>query len=126
MIRPVLGPAIPVVPAAESRTPPEVGRPFIEVLGETRPRAGPAPPPSKVLDLAPPAQPVRDLVTGALDAEREIDAVLAAARAGQTFSAAELLALQAKVFRYTQAVEVMSRAADRLIGAMKQTLGTQV
>jgi hypothetical protein len=37
-----------------------------------------------------------------------------------------LIALQATVFRYSQTVEVISSAADRVVGAIKQTLGTQV
>ena len=31
-----------------------------------------------------------------------------------------------RVFRYSQAVEVVSRATDKLVGAVKQTMGTQV
>jgi hypothetical protein len=59
-------------------------------------------------------------------AETKIDAVLEAAARGKTFSPTELLALQAAVFRYSQTVEVVSRVADRLVGAIKQTMGTQV
>jgi len=55
-----------------------------------------------------------------------VDTLLAAAATGKTFSPAELLALQATVFRYSQAVEVVSRATDKLIGAVKQTMSTQV
>jgi hypothetical protein len=62
-----------------------------------------------------------------LATEAKIDALIASAATGKkTFSAGELLALQATVFRYSQTVEVISRAADRLVGAIKQTLGTQV
>jgi hypothetical protein len=61
-----------------------------------------------------------------LDGERRVDALLAAAARGKTFSPSELIALQATVFRYSQAVEVVSRATDKLVGAVKQTLGTQV
>ncbi len=68
----------------------------------------------------------RGLVQGAFDAERELDAVMKAARGGKTFSANELLELQTKVFRYSQAVEIVSRGTDRLVGAVKQALGTQV
>ena len=77
---------------------------------------------------APPsgASAIRGVLQGALDAEKKIDAVLAAASRGKTFSASELLAMQATVFRYSQTVEVVSRLADRLVGAVKQTLGTQV
>ena len=38
----------------------------------------------------------------------------------------EIRALQATVFRASQAVEVVSRATDKLVGAVKQTVGTQV
>ena len=60
----------------------------------------------------------------AVAAERNLDTLLAAAARGKTFSPGELLALQATVFRYSQAVEVVSRATDKLVGAVKQTMGT--
>jgi hypothetical protein len=116
-IAPVFGPPISVpLDDVASRAPP-TGRSFPEVLEQR------APP--RAIE-APAERPVRALLEGALDAERELDAVVAAARAGRTFSPAELLELQAKVFRYTQAVEVMSRATDRVVGALKQALATQV
>lgn len=66
------------------------------------------------------------MAESALRAEQRVDALIAAAGRGRTFSAAELIALQATVFRYSQTIEVISRAADRLVGSVKQTLGTQV
>jgi hypothetical protein len=69
---------------------------------------------------------VRAVLEKTLDGERRVDTLLAAAARGKTFSPSELIALQATVFRYSQAVEVVSRAADKLVGAVKQTLGTQV
>jgi hypothetical protein len=90
--------------------PPAVDRP----RPGAAPRAGPSP------------SPVRALVEGALAAERRVETLLVAAARGKTFSPTELLALQASVFRYAQAVEVVSRAADKLVGAVKQTMGTQV
>ena len=112
---------------------------FIEVLGELRyARTGaqappPAPPTTaavRATQAAPPAAPAsavwERLAEQALAADRQIEAIIAAARRGQTFSAAELLSLQLQVFRYAQTVEVISRATDKLIGALKQTLGTQV
>jgi hypothetical protein len=65
-------------------------------------------------------------LTGAAQGEARLDAILEAAARGKTFTPAELLAMQATVFRYSQTVEVVSRATDRLVGAVKQTLGTQV
>jgi hypothetical protein len=120
-IAPVFGPRISVPPDdAAAHAPPESGRSFPEVLQGVS-RAPPRP-----VEPLPPQAPARALLVGALDAERELDAVVAAARAGRTFSAAELLELQTKVFRYTQTVEVMSRATDRVVGALKQALATQV
>jgi hypothetical protein len=34
--------------------------------------------------------------------------------------------LQSLVFRYAQTVEIVSRVADRVVGAVKQTLSAQV
>jgi hypothetical protein len=76
---------------------------------------------------APPrAAPGRALFERAIGAERNMDVLLQAAATGRTFRPGELLALQAAVFRYSQTVEVVSRVADRLVGAIKQTMGTQV
>jgi len=81
-------------------------------------------PPAEARGGAP--APMRALLERTLDSERRVDTLLAAAARGKTFSPSELLALQATVFKYSQAVEVVSRAADKLVGAVKQTLGTQV
>jgi hypothetical protein len=114
---------------------------FASVLGE-RVAIGPTPaaaatPPSSVArgvraptgraaSSTPPPSPVRALLERTLGAERRVDTLLAAAARGKTFSPAELLALQASVFRYAQTVEIVSRATDKLVGAVKQTMGTQV
>lgn len=101
--------------------------------------ASPAPPPP----VAPAAKPaaakpevakpegtfgpgVARVLTNALGGERRLDALLEAAARGRTFTASELLAMQTTVFRYSQTVELLSRATDRLVGAVKQTLGTPV
>ncbi len=52
--------------------------------------------------------------------------MLEAAAKRRSFSANELLAIQVQVFRYSQTVEVISRATDKLVGGVKQALGTQV
>jgi len=130
----------PAPPAATTSRSAGLKRPrtFTSVLGErvgTAPAAAaPAPPPPPVIrapttraaSAAPPPSPVRALLERTLGAERRVDTLLAAAARGKTFSPAELLALQASVFRYSQAVEVVSRATDKLVGAVKQTMGTQV
>jgi hypothetical protein len=51
--------------------------------------------------------------------ERRLDLILDAAARGKTFTPAELLGMQATVFRYSRSVEVLSRATDRLVGTVK-------
>jgi hypothetical protein len=110
------------------------GRSFLEVLQEGGPRKpeGPKPPPprtTKPLPVAPSsplARGVARVLENAATGEARLDKILDAAARGKTFTPAELLAMQATVFRYSQTIEVISRATDRLVGAVKQTLGTQV
>jgi hypothetical protein len=109
-------------------------RAFAAVLGDrvvtapARPPAAAAAPAPEPRGPPPRAAPgaVHALLERTLRGERQVDALLAAAARGKTFSPSELLALQATVFRYSQTVEVVSRATDKLVGAVKQTLGTQV
>lgn len=68
---------------------------------------------------------LKSIAQGAMRVERELDRVLAAAAGGKTFSPDELLQLQAKVFRYSQTVEILSRGTDRLLGGVKQLLQQQ-
>ena len=85
------------------------------------PKPSPGAPTSK-----PEGSAVRALLERVVASENRVDSLVRAAASGKTFSPAELLALQASVFRYSQTVEVVSRVADRLVGAIKQTLGTSV
>jgi hypothetical protein len=112
--------------------PSDAGRPrrsFAAVLGE---QGGIKPEPHRTqATAAPGAGPqagsgVRALLEHVVGTENRVDVLLRAAARGKTFSPAELLALQASVFRYSQTVEVASRVADRLVGAIKQTVGTSV
>jgi hypothetical protein len=97
---------------------------FAATLSAAPPRPIAAHPPAASTPRAPGAG--RALFERALGAERNMDVLLQAAATGKTFRPGELLALQASVFRYSQTVEVVSRVADRLVGAIKQTMGTQV
>jgi len=108
----------------------------VQVLRE----GGAASPPATAVGPAPSTTPTRAgsaatsplargiarALEGATAGEARIDAILDAAAKGKTFTAGELLAMQATVFRYSQTIEVLSRATDRLVGAVKQTLGTSV
>jgi hypothetical protein len=85
------------------------------------PAAGPARP-RVVEDAAPIRRVFVDLVEG----ERRLDRVVQAAMQGREFTVQELIGIQAMVFRHVQEMEVVSRLVDRLTGAVKTTLQTQV
>jgi hypothetical protein len=106
-----------------STAPPE-GRgslPFSVILREGAGGTSIAPPPIPATGHA-----MLGLLARAADSERAIDGFFRAAARGRTFTPGQLLAVQATVARYAQTVEVVSRGADRLMGAIKQTIGTQV
>lgn len=103
-----LGPRAPVAAAAPKAA---VGSPAAPAARAAAPAAG---------------GPVRAMLERAVGAEKQVDALLEAAARGKTFTPAQLLGMQATVARYSQTVEVVSRVADRLVGAIKQTMGTQV
>jgi len=52
--------------------------------------------------------------------------VLAAARAGRTFTSGELLALQAEAYRCAQVVDLGAKLAEQGAQSVKQALATQV
>jgi hypothetical protein len=131
-----IAPSSPAVnPSAAVKGSAAPGRPFVAVLDERLQSAAKTPPMISAATAAPtatlsapgsPAGPVRAMLERAMGSEKQIDALLDAAARGKTFKPGELLAMQATVARYSQTVEVVSRVADRLVGAIKQTIGTQV
>jgi septum formation topological specificity factor MinE len=76
--------------------------------------------------VAPPPGLARAALASVERARERLDAVLAAARRGRTFSAQELLALQADAYRYSQTVEVAARVVEHGAQAVKQAVNTQV
>ncbi|MBI5479207.1 MAG: hypothetical protein HY906_10140 [Deltaproteobacteria bacterium] len=143
-----IGPArgAPGAPPGIRTRPPE--RSFGEVLGEVAGRrpaeAGPAQLPTGVGPARGPAdvaasptavgpargrdgpQQIRRLHGDLVEGERRMDQVIRSALSGRDFSMQELIAIQATVLRHTQEVEAVSRVLDRLTGAVKTTLQTQV
>jgi hypothetical protein len=57
--------------------------------------------------------------------ERVMHQALQGARAGRDFSAAELIALQAGVYRYSEAVDLASKLVDRTTSGVKTVLQGQ-
>jgi hypothetical protein len=108
--------SVPVTPNAD--------RPiFSTVLHQGTPPSA-MPTPQSSVDHA--TRALTALVENTVSAGTRVDTMLAAARAGKTFSPTQLLALQNEVFRYSQSVEVLSRTTDRLMGGLKQILNTPV
>jgi hypothetical protein len=74
--------------------------------------------------------PARQMARAALEAveraRQRLDTALAAARRGQTFTAQELLALQADAYRFSQTVEVASKVVEQGAQSVKQAVNTQV
>jgi len=57
---------------------------------------------------------------------RGVDRMIERALGGEQFSAEQLLAWQARIYGYSQQLEIVSRVVDRAVGAVKTTLNTQV
>lgn len=105
-------PAVAPIPAAPA------ARGFGAALQAHAPPAPAAP--------APPAGVAR-LALGSIERARQgLDAVLAAARQGRTFTAQELLTLQADAYRYSQTIEIASKVVEQGAQAVKQAVHTQV
>lgn len=103
---------------------------------ETQPLAGPTPGPSAARAAPGPcragaadgavkveAAQVLERVTRA---QQRMEAVLTLAQSGRSFSPAELLALQAQVYRASQELDLAGKVVEKLTGGVKQVLQTQV
>jgi len=130
-----IGPArvTPGAPTGAGRPPPE--RAFGEVLGEVAGARPPDPGPPPGLAPAGPARvapahdgpaQLRRVLVDLVEGERRMDGVIRAALSGRDFTMPELIAIQATVLRHSQQVEAVSRLLDRLTGAVKTALQTQV
>ncbi len=75
---------------------------------------------------ASPTHPLAAALGGVERAQQRLDAVLAAARAGRTFTAGELLGLQAQAYRYAQTVDLASKIVEQGAQSVKQAANTQV
>jgi hypothetical protein len=79
---------------------------------------------------APAAAPAPTRTLAVLDgierAQKRLDAVLAAARAGRTFTAQELLALQAEAYRAAQTVDLAAKLVEQGAQSVKSALNAQV
>jgi len=59
------------------------------------------------------------------EGRRRLDRAVANGHRGQALSQAELLGLQATVYRYTQELEIASKLVDKATSAVRTTLQSQ-
>ena len=59
-------------------------------------------------------------------AQVRLDALLATAKSGRTFTAQELMALQGEAYRFSQTVELSAKLVEQGAQAVKQALHAQV
>jgi hypothetical protein len=74
----------------------------------------------------PPANPLAAAVRAIEAAQARLDGVLAAARCGRTFTAGQLLGLQAEAYRFTQTLDVAGKLVEQGVQGVKQAVNTQV
>ncbi len=59
-------------------------------------------------------------------AQQKMDAIVKMAESGRTFSPAELLTLQARVYAASQEIDLAGKIVEKVTGGVKQVLQTQV
>jgi hypothetical protein len=105
-------PATPVAPAAPTKPS------FPALLEAKGPRPAAAAPPRPTAGAA--------TIAAVERAQARLDAVLAAARSGRTFTAGELLGLQAEAYRTVQTVDLATKLVEQGAQSVKQALNTQL
>lgn len=124
---PVLSP-LPAAAAPGPARPPAL-RPRFGLLLEARLAQASIPPGSAAPAARPAtagAHPLAAAVRSVEGAQARLDAVLAAARRGQAFSAGQLLALQADAYRLTQTLDVAGKLVEQGVQSVKQAVQAQV
>lgn len=58
--------------------------------------------------------------------QRDLDRIIQQASSGKPFSNAELLSLQASMYRYTQELDLVSRVVEKATTGLKDVVKTQV
>jgi hypothetical protein len=115
-IAPVAAPA-----SAAAAAPPSSQRPSFAALLESRT-------PLQARGAVQPgaARPALSALAHVERAQARLDAVLAAARSGRTFTAAELIGLQTEAYRCAQTVDLAAKLVEQGAQSVKQALNTQL
>lgn len=105
---------------------------FSGVLADKARAAGEvaAVPPHAVEGVAPTEKPALNAVSHVVRAleqgQRDLDRIIQEASSGRPFSNAELLSLQASMYRYTQELDLVSRVVEKATTGLKDVVKTQV
>jgi hypothetical protein len=117
----VLGPANPALPSPAAAFSPAPALSLRRAFGGAgAPVRGPSSPGGGEPSTR--ASPLRDIE----GARARIDGLLEEARRGRTFSATELLCLQADAHRFAQTVELAARAVEHGVQGIRQALQAPV
>ncbi len=116
-LAPIGAGAIAAPAAAPAPASPQAG--FASALAKARSHAGPT-------QAAASRNPLVAALGEVERAQRRLDAVLEAARSGRTFTAGELLGLQAQAYRYSQTVDLASKLVEQAAQSVKQAANTQL
>ncbi|MFP2908486.1 ATP-dependent helicase HrpB [Pyxidicoccus sp. 3LFB2] len=122
MHRPELAPPAPVDAQAGSK--------FDGVLADKARAASAVPDVRTVEAVAPTERPVLNAVSHVVHAleqgQRDLDRIIQQAGSGKAFSNAELLSLQASMYRYTQELDLVGRVVEKATTGLKDVVKTQV
>ncbi len=116
-------PVLPVgapVPAPASAPAAPTGKSFAALLESRTPLPAPGAP------VEAPAPRALSALASVERAQARLDSVLAAARSGKTFTAAELIGLQAEAYRCAQTVDLATKLVEQGAQSVKQAVNSQV
>ncbi|MCP3145089.1 globin family protein [Pyxidicoccus xibeiensis] len=115
------GPARPT----PTEAPPRVGR--AESVGRASPGCAEVKPGGRVDSVqSAREQQAAQVLDRVGQAQKRLDHILRMAESGRSFSPAELLALQAHVYRASQELDLAGKVVEKATGGVKQVLQTQV
>lgn len=127
---PAKGPGVPVTtegaPKPTSTSAPQ-GVARADAVGPASPGCADVKPRARV-DSVPAAreQQAAQVLDRVGQAQKRLDHILELAQSGRNFTAAELLALQAHVYRASQELDLAGKVVEKATGGVKQVLQTQV
>jgi hypothetical protein len=69
---------------------------------------------------------VTGVLQGVAEGQREMDRIIRLARSGRSFTPAELLGFQARIYRLSQELDLASKLVEKATSGVKQAMSTQV